>query len=277
MSEEDDIAMFVDSSPKSLPFRPLTFGFRAIALSLKESQAGRNNVWTEARNNKDRREALDDDQEAQFQEELQRAIEASTAANDPRPSTSRVPPLHNHVSTRGQNETQHETGSSSAASSFLSERAQLERARLERQKRLRPVDDDGDDDSGGGAGSSGYAGAPSRKRQHKTTSFQSSSREESLHSSSAASTSTAAATSTSSARGKATAEEALFWDGEIRQTANKHVERGKNGEDGNPVWRLSEIIGDVCLPSRSHFLSLSRLPDVSDPSPIRRDVHTIEI
>ena len=86
-----------------------------------------------------------------------------------------------------------------------------------------------------------------------------------------------AATSTLSVRVEAKAEEGLFWDGEIRQTTNKHVERGKNGEDGNPVWRLSEIIGDVCLPSRSHFLSLSRLPDVSDPSPIRRDVHTIEI
>ena len=262
-------------SHSSLPFRPLTFRSRAIALSLKESQAERNDVRSEARNNNDQREALEDDQEARFQEELRRAIEAS--ANESHPSTSRVPPLHTQTSARGQNETQPGAGSSSAASPFLSERAELERARLERQKRLRSVDDDGDDDSRGGAGSSGYAGAPSRKRQHTTTSSQSSSREESLRSSSAASTSTAAATSTSSARGKAKAEEGLFWDGEIRQTANKHVERGKNGEDGNPVWRLSEIIGDVCLPSRSHFLSLSRLPDVSDPSPIRRDVHTIEI
>ncbi|ETW80095.1 hypothetical protein HETIRDRAFT_459808 [Heterobasidion irregulare TC 32-1] len=221
MSEEDNIAM-------------------AIALSLQESQAGRNNVRSEARSNNDQRQALESDQEAQFQEELRRAMEVS--ANEFHPSTSRVPPLHNQTSARGRNETQPEAGSSSTASLFLSERAELERARLERQKRLRPVDDDGDDDSGGGAGSSGYARAPSRKRPHKTTSFQSSSREESLHSSSVASTSTAPATST--ARGKATSDEALFWDGEIRQTANKHVERGKNGEDGKPVWRLSEIIGD---------------------------------
>ena len=66
-----------------------------------------------------------------------------------------------------------------------------------------------------------------------------------------------AATSTLSVRGEAKAEEGLFWDGEIRQTANKHVERGKNGEDGKPVWRLSEIIGDVCLLSQSHLLSFS--------------------
>ncbi|KAI0315337.1 hypothetical protein OF83DRAFT_364038 [Amylostereum chailletii] len=33
-------------------------------------------------------------------------------------------------------------------------------------------------------------------------------------------------------------------DGELRQTANRLVNNGKNGEDGNPVWRLLEIIGD---------------------------------
>jgi len=37
----------------------------------------------------------------------------------------------------------------------------------------------------------------------------------------------------------------MFWDGELRQTANMHVDPGRNGEDGKPVFRLSEIIGDV--------------------------------
>ena len=37
----------------------------------------------------------------------------------------------------------------------------------------------------------------------------------------------------------------VFWDGELRQTANAHVETGHNGDDGRPVFRLSQIIGDV--------------------------------
>jgi tyrosyl-DNA phosphodiesterase-1 len=37
----------------------------------------------------------------------------------------------------------------------------------------------------------------------------------------------------------------VFWDGELRQTANAHVELGRNGEDGRPIFRLSQIIGDV--------------------------------
>ncbi|KAI0317239.1 hypothetical protein OF83DRAFT_1122166 [Amylostereum chailletii] len=36
----------------------------------------------------------------------------------------------------------------------------------------------------------------------------------------------------------------MFSDGELRQTANRLVDKSKNGEDRNPVWRLSEIIGD---------------------------------
>jgi hypothetical protein len=34
----------------------------------------------------------------------------------------------------------------------------------------------------------------------------------------------------------------VFWDGELRQTANAHVEVGHNGRQ---VFRLSQIIGDV--------------------------------
>lgn len=36
----------------------------------------------------------------------------------------------------------------------------------------------------------------------------------------------------------------VFWDGELRQNANMHVEPRRNGEYGKPVW-LTEIIGDV--------------------------------
>jgi tyrosyl-DNA phosphodiesterase-1 len=48
-------------------------------------------------------------------------------------------------------------------------------------------------------------------------------------------------------RGRETVDEnvEVFWDGELRQTANAHVETGRNGDDGRPVFRLSQIIGDV--------------------------------
>jgi tyrosyl-DNA phosphodiesterase-1 len=52
-----------------------------------------------------------------------------------------------------------------------------------------------------------------------------------------------------SRRGSQTMDEGVevFWDGELRQTANAHVELGRNGEDGRPIFRLSQIIGDVSL------------------------------
>ncbi|THH13363.1 hypothetical protein EW146_g6842 [Bondarzewia mesenterica] len=52
------------------------------------------------------------------------------------------------------------------------------------------------------------------------------------------------ANSSGSIKAEKAVEDDVFWDGEVRQTANKHVEKEKNGEDGKPVWRLSEIIGD---------------------------------
>ena len=40
------------------------------------------------------------------------------------------------------------------------------------------------------------------------------------------------------------AESDLFWKGELRQTANMHVDRAK---DGRPVFRLHDILGNVSL------------------------------
>lgn len=40
-------------------------------------------------------------------------------------------------------------------------------------------------------------------------------------------------------------EAEVFWDGELRQNANMHVEPRLNGEDGKPIFRLTDIIGDV--------------------------------
>ena len=38
----------------------------------------------------------------------------------------------------------------------------------------------------------------------------------------------------------------VFWDGELRQNANMHVGPRRNGEDGKPVFRLTDMIGGVC-------------------------------
>ena len=38
----------------------------------------------------------------------------------------------------------------------------------------------------------------------------------------------------------------VFWDGELSQNANMDVGSRRNGEDGKPVFRLTDIIGDVC-------------------------------
>lgn len=48
-----------------------------------------------------------------------------------------------------------------------------------------------------------------------------------------------------SSKGTVTGEGEMFWDGEVRQTRNKHVDKGKNGEDGKPVFGLTDVIGDV--------------------------------
>ena len=41
----------------------------------------------------------------------------------------------------------------------------------------------------------------------------------------------------------------IFWEGEVRQIANKHAEPR---EDGRPTFRLTDILGKVCMPP-SHY------------------------
>jgi len=128
-----------------------------------------------------------------------------------------------------------------STSTFLSERAQLEKARLERLKRLRP--DDNRNDSGG---------EPPRKRQSISPA---------VPQSGASSSSTSGLANGA----QSSQEDDLYWDGELRQTANKYVDSGKNGENGRPVWRLSEIIGDV-----SETVSLGSKSPLTPPAPPAR-------
>ena len=148
-----------------------------------------------------------DDDDAAFQEELKQALEASKAS-----SQSKVieEPLVAAASERGH---------SSGNSTFLYERAKLERERLERQKRLRPdsaraspMVEDSDDEE------------PPAKRQNTSSAS-------SVHS----------ATSSNSRR-PVQPQTQFFWNGELRQTATKHADPRK---DGCPTFRLTEILGQV--------------------------------
>ena len=197
---------------------------------------------------------MDDDDDAQYEDDFKRAIElskqqsGSTPAFKP-PQAQSQPPA---------------TTASRPAAAFLSERAQLERERLERLKRTRPdlhrdttaivVDSDSENDNDDDVAAEERA--RSAKRQHISSSSRAGARRANPSSSStsrnapSASTSAAAAArarpaAASSSSGQGSAQ-ALFWDGELRQTANMHVDQEK---DTRPVFRLSEIISPVRIVS----------------------------
>lgn len=167
----------------------------------------------------------EDDEETRFQAELQRALEASKT------EASRT----SHETTK---KTAPEPRPITPASVFLSERAQLEKERRERQKRLRPdaaQDDDGDRDGGR------EDDEPPAKRQHilsssgvRTDKGKANPASSSYRPSSSASGSVPAA--------NVPTIEQLFWNGEFRQTATRHAEPRK---DGQPTFRLTEILGKV--------------------------------
>jgi tyrosyl-DNA phosphodiesterase 1 len=195
----------------SVEMHNIFFSRRAIALSLQSAPRSSENPQAMCVDS--------DEDEARFQADLARAIAASKV--NPSPTTS--------IASLSSDQSQvvdpaFPPSSSTAAhsiSSFLGERAQLEQERLARVKRLRGEQS---------------TGSPSKRRAQ--------SREMGCAPGSQAGP---------SRKGEeAPDEEAeVFWDGELRQTANKHVKPGHNGENGRPVFRLSQIIGDV-----SPFFSL---------------------
>ena len=215
---------------------------RAIALSLQDT--GGRPQQAEVIN-------VDDD-DAQYEDDFKRAIELSKQQSGPTPAFN--PP-------QAQPQPPATTASRPAAG-FLSERAQLERERLERLKRTRPdihrdstaivVDSDSENDDDDDVAAEERA--RSAKRQHISSSSRAGARRANSSSSStsrnvpSASTSAAAAArarpaaaSSSSGQGS-TQTRAVFWNGELRQTANMHVDQEK---DTRPVFRLSEIISPV--------------------------------
>ena len=127
-------------------------------------------------------------------------------------------------------------------SAFLLDRAQMERERLERQKRLRPdiadpstskrsrdVGGDEEDDQEDA----------SAKRQRVSSSL--CALRTNVHSSSRTA-SPVPGSSKSSRTANTQSGESLFFEGELRQTANKHVDAAK---DTRPVFRLTDILAPV--------------------------------
>jgi hypothetical protein len=115
-------------------------------------------------------------------------------------------------------------------------RAQMEQERVARQKRLRREAGLDDDD----------IEQPPAKRQH--VSSPSASRTNS-YSSSASTSRVVQSTSTIPTIDR------IFWDGEMRQTANMHAEPRR---DGKPTFRLTDVLGKVRLsvPYRQRYLDI---------------------
>lgn len=185
-------------------------------------------------------EEPEDDEEAQFREQLRLAMEASKAETE---ASQRQPKFRGGASntttsksTARELEASEPSSSSGTPTAWLSERAQMERERLARLKRMRgeSVDEgpstrtsEGSDARSGASG----GGEPPRKRQAPEMRRDSSANN----------------TRASSSRAGGGNQGELFWDGEVRQTKNKHVDAGKNGEDGKPVFGLTSAIGNVRL------------------------------
>jgi tyrosyl-DNA phosphodiesterase-1 len=159
----------------------------------------------------------EDDEEARFQADLARAIATSKANASPATSIASLSSDQSQTADVGTAPTSASAvATTHTGSSFLAERAQLEQQRLARLKRLR------------GSTDSHITGPPSKRR--------------------ASSRETNGTAGPSRRENETVGQEAeVFWDGQLRQTANMHVEPGHNGTNGKPVFRLSQIIGDVRL------------------------------
>lgn len=122
------------------------------------------------------------------------------------------------------------TSAPASANIFLSERAQLEKERRERQKRLRKAQGLPDSDDEQKIQNDEDEEGPSAKRQR-------------LSSSSYAGQPNARSSTTSGLQ-SSSSKDPFFWDGEWRPTA---VQGSEPREDGRPTFRLSEVLGSVSV------------------------------
>lgn len=174
----------------------------------------------------------------EFEEQLRRAIAESQAMAPPiEPVAHKDRPNSSEVNSR-------------SGSAFLADRAEMERQRLERQKRQRPdishtknvipkeeedsdivIDDDSDH-------------VRETKRQRVSSSVPT------ARTNAPSSSQPSRSTTTGSRPPVGDNREELFYEGELRQTANKHVDRAK---DTRPVFRLTEILSPVSLSDMAHI------------------------
>ncbi|PPQ68438.1 hypothetical protein CVT25_007831 [Psilocybe cyanescens] len=181
---------------------------RAIALSLQETT--RKPALVNLDSGED-----EDTEEARFQQELNEALKASQ--NQTIPSQPSSQPM------AGSSSRPNISSDLTPVSTFLSERAQLERERRERQKRLRPPSPDA-------PASEDYSEEeePPAKRHQVYPSSQSNVR------------SNIPGVSSFRTSNSVPTIEQLFWNGELRQTATQSAEPRK---DGKPTFRLTEVLG----------------------------------
>lgn len=183
---------------------------RALALSLQEAARAKANPITIS----DDEYEDEVDEDVEFQRELQRAIEASKAEG----SSSAA---RGDSSKSAQPQAQEVQP---ATTTFLSERALMEKERLERQKRLRPDTSFDDKDKDG-----------SSKRPHLS---------EACTNGKFKANNTASGASGGSSTSINPTIDQVFWEAEVRQVANRYAEPRK---DGRPTFRLTEILGKVCI------------------------------
>ncbi|KAN0079823.1 Tyrosyl-DNA phosphodiesterase domain containing protein [Tylopilus felleus] len=199
---------------------------REIALSLMEAQ-------TSSSSREPQNEALGDaldEQEQQFQIDLQRAIEASKVEFQEQQAA---------IQMQKAQATEGDTSTSMGSRTFLSERAQLEKERLARLKRYRGESDDHEDIGD-------RSQQPPVKRPHLSFVEPIDRRVNQPHPTRSASSTTTSSSTRGNLDSKTTGIHAvpvinqLFWDGELRPTANKH---SQPREDGKATFRLSEVLG----------------------------------
>ncbi|KAK7688570.1 hypothetical protein QCA50_008108 [Cerrena zonata] len=211
--------------------RPIRVG--AIALSIQDAKVpNAPKVSQPGTGPRDIIEILSSDQEDlpdeddTFKAEIRRAIEASKA---PSAVVKTEEPKNTVKTESGIPTTPLANITPVAQSTFPFDRAQLERDRLARLKRLRP--DLAEAQSSSGTKNEDSDNEDDRERDSK--------RQRVSNSSSAIRRSDLSSSTASSSTSQSPNTENIFWSGELRQTANKHVDKLK---DIRPIFTLTDTL-----------------------------------
>lgn len=205
---------------------------RAIALSLMDNPEPQSS----SSNPQDYRRDFDDD-ELRFQQDLHRAMETSRAySTTPAEPTQPTAEVVVEQNTSSISSSTFQSRTSTPSSSFLSDRAQLERERLARLKRHRGEDHEDEPSS--------QTSLPNKRQYLFTNQGRTDERASTMPSSSSLSSSNSNLEDKVKAKSPnakiPSVVDQVFWDGELRPTANLH---SQPRQDGKPTFRLSEVLG----------------------------------